>query len=270
MKFGEQRLVRPDVGAGHRWFFRLFGIAEPAHYLHHRYLNRALDRLVHQPPRRVLDAGCGGGDHTVELARRFPEAEILGIDLDAALIARNQDAARRLGLTRVRFVLGDLSRLDGDAFDLIVCIDVLEHIPGQQRALENLARALTPGGLAYFHLPTVRPRPIPFSRWLGEFHAWAEKEHIADELTAAQFVDRVRAAGLIPVEVQPTFAYAAGELANSCFSLPYQNVWYNRIAQLGLAPVCRGLAMLDELPWMGPRYAVKVVARRAAANAPSA
>jgi 2-polyprenyl-3-methyl-5-hydroxy-6-metoxy-1,4-benzoquinol methylase len=262
MKFGEQRTVRPDVGAGHRLFFRLFGVAEPAHYLHHRYLRRALDSLEGKAPRKILDAGCGGGDYTLYLARLFPEATVLGIDIDRSLIARNRESARLLGLERVSFEVADLAGLAGQSFDLIVCIDVLEHIREQRTALANLARALAPGGTAFLHLPTVRPKPVPFSRFLGEFHAWAEDEHIADELTGPQFVERVAGAGLEIDDVRGTFARGAGELANSLFSLPYRNVWYNRLFQLGFAPICRALTLLDELPWMGPRYAVAVVARK--------
>lgn len=267
MKFGEQRTVRPDVGAAHRLFFRLFGVAEPAHYLHHRYLRRSLDRLQDKSPRRILDAGCGGGDYTLYLARRFPEAAVRGIDIDRNLITRNQQAARLLGLERVTFEAADLGALSSESFDLIVCIDVLEHIREQRAALANLAAALAPGGTAFLHLPTRRPRPVPFSRFLSEFHSWAEEEHVAEELTATQFVARVADAGLEIVHVRQTFARGAGELANSLFSMPYRNVWYNRILQLAVAPVCRGLALLDELTWMGPRYAVAVVARKRGALA---
>src|SRR6267143_954674 len=91
--FGEQRLVRSDVGLAHRAAFRVLGVAAPAHYLHHRYLRRALVHLD-SAPRTILDAGCGSGDHSFYLARRFPQAQVLGIDIDGVLIARNRDVAR--------------------------------------------------------------------------------------------------------------------------------------------------------------------------------
>ena len=54
-RFGEQRLLR---GRLERQFFRVFGVPDPAHYLRHRYLARAL-RAFEPRPRRILDAGSG-------------------------------------------------------------------------------------------------------------------------------------------------------------------------------------------------------------------
>src|SRR4051812_836237 len=117
MRFGEQRLVREDVGLAHRSAFRVLGVAEPAHYLHHRYLRRALHR-IDVPATTILDAGCGAGDHTFYLARRFPQAQVLGIDIDAALIARNRNVARALRLPNVSFEVSSVTEPLRGSFDL--------------------------------------------------------------------------------------------------------------------------------------------------------
>ena len=259
--FGEQRLVRSDVGRAHRAAFQVLGVAEPAHYLHHRYLRQALTRLEVSPS-TVLDAGCGSGDHTFYLARRFPEAKVLGIDIDEALIARNREVARRLRLPNAVFEVASVTEPMTEPFDLIVSIDVLEHLAEQQRALRSLHSALAPAGLAFFHIPTARPRPVPFSRYLADFHAWAEEEHVAEDVTAAQFVNLVRRAGFDVLESWPTFGYWTGEMATSLFALPFQNTWRNRVTQLALAPMCRLLVMLDRVGPQRTRYAVAVLLRR--------
>jgi 2-polyprenyl-3-methyl-5-hydroxy-6-metoxy-1,4-benzoquinol methylase len=94
---------------------------------------------------------------------------------------------------------------------------VLEHIPKQLDALSNLRSALRPGGIAFFHIPTVRERPVPFSRWLTGFHAWAEKEHAAEERSAEEFIEIVRSSGLEVVKSCRTFGYFTGELATRAF-----------------------------------------------------
>lgn len=255
--FGIQRLHRP--GTLERLAFRLFGVADPAHWLHFRYFQRALALWPDFSPRRILDAGCGRGDYSVYLAQRFPEAEVVGVDVDAERVAVCQAAADRMGLSNIRYRVEDLTRLDPrEPFDLIVSVDVLEHIVAQQQALEKLAGALAPGGRFFFHIPTVRTRPVPLSARLQEFHQWAEREHVADDLTADQFVERVRRAGFAPSVVWRTFAYRAGELATSLFAMPYANTRLNRLAQVALIPICRGLAMADHRVRTGHHYAVAV------------
>jgi trans-aconitate methyltransferase len=259
--FGIQRLHRS--GTLERFAFRLFGVADPAHWLHFRYFQRALALWPRFSPRRILDAGCGRGDFSVYLAQRFPGAEVVGADVDAERVAVCQAAADRMGLSNVRYRVQDLTRLDPrEQFDLIVSVDVLEHIVDQQMALLNLASALAPGGRFYFHIPTIRTRPVPLSPWLKKFHEWAEREHLADDLTAEQFVERVRQAGLTPAVEWRTFAYRAGELATSLFALPYANTLLNRLAQISLIPVCRVLVMADHRVRTGHHYAVAVAGSR--------
>jgi SAM-dependent methyltransferase len=263
-------LVRSDVGAAARWLYRMMGVADPAHYLHARYCVRALARIVRvgTEPQRILDAGCGRGDYAIYLARRYPAARVLGVDLDATLIARNRDVAARLGVRNVEFAVVDLQAFHPAAeFDLIVSIDVLEHLPQQERALANLAGALRPEGIAFYHIPTVRERPVPFSRYLTGFHAWAEDEHTAPDRTAGEFAELVRASGLELVELRRTFGRWTGELATSLFQLPFADTAGNRILQALLAPACRVLVLLDAVP-QRTRYAVAVTARRPAPARP--
>ena len=260
-RFGEQRLSRPDLGRAHRALYRLMGVGEPAHYLHHLYLKRALDSLGPAfKPLTIFDAGCGSGDHAFYLARRYPLALVLGIDVDRALIERNRETANRLGLGNVTFSVASVEDRISGIFDFIVSIDVLEHLHHQEAALRNLHDALAHGGRAFFHVPTVRPRPVPFSRWLHDFHEWTHEEHVADDLTAEQFEAVTARAGFEVLRTWRTFGYWTGELATSLFALPYRNTPRNRVAQGLLAPACRMLALLDPILRDDTRYAAGVLA----------
>jgi SAM-dependent methyltransferase len=268
--FGEQRLVRSDVSSVHRLLYRIMGVPDPAHYTHHRNLRSALDGVPSFRPKRILDAGSGAGDHTIYLARRYPDADILGVDLDSALVDRANESVRRIGLRNIRFEAADLTAFESPAdFDLIISIDVLEHIPDQPKALRRLAQALRPGGWSYYHIPTVRLRPAPFSNHLDAFHDWAEEEHLAKELTAEEFVHAVRDSGLDVVESRRTFGYWTAEMATSLFALGFRDSAAHRIYQAAVAPVCRMLAIADGIHATGERYAVSVLSQRKAA-APAA
>jgi SAM-dependent methyltransferase len=264
-RFGEQRLHRADVGQAHRALYRLMGVGEPAHYLHHRYLRRALDSLgAGFAPSSILDAGCGSADHSFYLARRYPDARLVGVDINERLIALNRATASVMGLRNVEFRVASVEEPIGETFDLIVSIDVLEHLHRQQRALELLRAALTPIGVAYFHVPTERPRPVPFSRHIQQFHDWAEEEHVADDLTVEEFEAACTRAGFTTTRVWRTFGYWTGEMATSLFAIPFRNTPRNRLAQAILAPFCRALVLLDPILRGDARYAVGLLLRKVA------
>lgn len=263
--FGEQRLVRPEYGAGPRLLQRVLGVADPAHFLHWRYLERALDGWKDLDPKRILDAGCGAGDYSFYLARRYPSAQVLGIDIREDFVERNRDTAQRLGIANARFETHDLANEPfEESFDLMVSIDVLEHVVPQDQAFGNLARALAEGGRAFLHVPVERERPVPFSERLTDFHEWGEEEHLADDLTADEFVAALSQAGFEILESHGTFGYYTGELATSLFTLPFQDTPRNRILQGLLAPPCRLLALADSWGLDKTRYAVAVHATRVA------
>lgn len=262
-EFGEQRLVRSDVSFAHKALFRVMGISDPAHYLHYRYLMMALREIGGTLPTRVLDAGCGNGDYVFFLAKHFPEAQVLGIDIHERQLVQNRAVADQLGLSNARFETDSIPQLNySENFDLVISIDVLEHIDQQDRAFAALATALQPGGHAFYHIPTIRQKPVPFSRYLGGFHTWAQEEHVADDLSADQVRMAVERSGLEVVSLRRTFGYFSGELATSLFALPFANSLRNRILQAFLAPACRVFAAADVLGIESTRYAVAVLARR--------
>lgn len=247
----------------HRLLYRAIGVADPAHYTRHRNLRKALDSLSSFSPATILDAGSGAGDHTLYLARRYPRARVTGIDVDDYLIERSNTSAERLGLTNARFEHGDLTKVSSvEEYDLIISLDVLEHIVNQSSALNRLSNALRPGGWCFYHIPTSRPKPVPFSARLQDFHDWAESEHLAEELTAHEFVRRVGDSGLEIAQSWRTFGYWTAELANSLFALGFRNTLGHRIYQAAVAPACRVLALADGWSQSSPRYAVAVLARR--------
>jgi SAM-dependent methyltransferase len=107
-------------------------------------LGVALDRLP-KSPRRALDLGTGTGKGARVVARRFPETEVLGVDLSPAMI----EQAKRLLPTelggRVRFEVADAAKLPAEdrAFDLVVLLNMIPFF-------EELARVTAPGGRLVF------------------------------------------------------------------------------------------------------------------------
>ena len=110
---------------------------------------RALEQ-VDPSPRRALDLGTGTGMAALAVARRFPGAEVVGVDLADSMI----DAARRK-TDRVRFEVGDASalRFEDGAFDLVTHANMIPFF-------DELARVVAPGGYVVFGFSGGSETPI--------------------------------------------------------------------------------------------------------------
>jgi trans-aconitate 2-methyltransferase len=105
-------------------------------------------------PRRILDLGCGSALSTVELARAFPEAEIVGVDVSADMLAA---AAKRL--PGAVFLHGDAASFDTAGFDLVFANALFHWVPNHLEAIRRIARALPEGGALAFQAPDNEDEP---------------------------------------------------------------------------------------------------------------
>lgn len=107
-------------------------------------------RVGAEKPERVVDLGCGPGHLTAALARRWPTAEVRGVDSSAEMIAA-ADSARYPG---VSFTLADVRDWVPERFpDVITCNAVLQWITGHDGLLVRWAGFLETGGWLAFQLP---------------------------------------------------------------------------------------------------------------------
>jgi SAM-dependent methyltransferase len=124
---------------------------DPAHLAAYE---QALEQ-VEPPPRRALDVGTGTGDGAFAVARRFPHAEVIGIDISEAMIAEAQRKTPQDLAERVRFQLADASALpfEAGAFELVALANMIPFF-------DELARILAPGGFVVFGFSGGSETPI--------------------------------------------------------------------------------------------------------------
>jgi SAM-dependent methyltransferase len=136
----DQRLMKAMLKVDERhWWYRG----------RRRIVRAELDRLPLPAAARVLDAGCGSGRTLQELV---DYGEVSGIELDPDAAA----AAGSRGHGEVR--VGRLEELpwEDGSFDLITCLDVIEHTPDDRLTLAELRRVCKPGGWLLVTVPAYQ------------------------------------------------------------------------------------------------------------------
>ena len=139
-KFGE---------LAHRWWdtqseFR------PLHQINPLRL-RWIDKHVHLDGRRVLDIGCGGGILSDSMA--LAGASVLGIDLasKALKVAQLHALEARTENVEYREISGEALALEmPSSFDVVTCMEMLEHVPDPSSIVQACAALAKPGGWVFF------------------------------------------------------------------------------------------------------------------------
>jgi SAM-dependent methyltransferase len=124
---------------------------------------RFFDLLELAPADHVLDVGCGSGGPALFLARERG-CRVTGVDVNEAGLQAGLTLARQSGLEdRVLFRRVDVREplpFSDQAFDVIVCMDAMCHLPDRRRLLGEWRRVLRPGGRMLYTDPVVVTGPV--------------------------------------------------------------------------------------------------------------
>jgi malonyl-CoA O-methyltransferase len=203
-----------DPTAVKRAFGRAAGTYDAAAALQREIGARMLSRLdvVKVAPLRILDLGCGTGDGTLELAARYPQARVVGVDIALPMVCAARERARRgrslyrrlvepfVGEREAepRFVCAEATRLPlaGVSFDLAWSNLMLQWVNDLPRAFVELRRVLRTGSLLTFTTfgpDTLKELRGAFARVDGATHVsrFVDMHDIGDMLVHAGFADPV-------------------------------------------------------------------------------
>ncbi|MEN3037623.1 MAG: methyltransferase domain-containing protein [Candidatus Kryptonium sp.] len=103
----------------------------------------------------VLDAGCGFGQYSYFIAKKFKNSEVLGVDINERRIKDCEKFARTEKIENLKFEIADLTKLNfAEKFDLILAIDVMEHIEDDEEVFKNFYKAMKKNGLLIISTPS--------------------------------------------------------------------------------------------------------------------
>ncbi|MBC8321053.1 MAG: class I SAM-dependent methyltransferase [Bacteroidetes bacterium] len=108
-----------------------------------------------QGKQNILDAGSGFGQYDYYLATRNRNWQITGLDLKQEQVDDCNNFFGKTGLTNASFQFGDLTKLNEyEKYDLVLCVDVMEHIEEDELVLKNFYKALKDGGMLLISTPS--------------------------------------------------------------------------------------------------------------------
>ena len=174
-KLDEYIKLRPLIKIG-KLYIRMFGISGNGAYLRSVYFRKCLkdNKLEFKS---VLDAGCGSGDYSFYLAKKYPNAIIDACDFDEDKININKNILNETETTNINFLKLNLIELsEHKKYDMIFSIDVLEHIEDDSTVIKNFYNSLKMGEFLIIHTPQKKQRHILKN------YAWKEKcpDHVRE------------------------------------------------------------------------------------------
>jgi 2-polyprenyl-3-methyl-5-hydroxy-6-metoxy-1,4-benzoquinol methylase len=140
----------------------------------------------------VLDAGAGFGQYTYWLHARNPERKILSVDVKEEQVADCNNFFSSIGATNVKFEMQDLTKfVKPDSFDLVVCVDVMEHILEDVQVFKNFYSSMRSGAMLIISTPSDQGG----SDVHGEEESSFIEEHVRDGYNINEICQKLKMAG---------------------------------------------------------------------------
>jgi trans-aconitate 2-methyltransferase len=128
-----------------------------------------LAQVAVEGPRRVFDLGCGPGNSTELLVARYPDAEVVGVDSSADMLARARER-----LPRCKFIQANLAAWEpADCPDVLFSNAAFQWVPNHQPVLRRLVQTLRPGGIFAAQIGDIGgARPLALMQEIAEREPW--------------------------------------------------------------------------------------------------
>jgi len=151
--------VRKFEDLAHRWW-DVDSEFKPLHDINPLRLNY-IDERAHLAGKKVLDVGCGGGILSESMALRG--AKVKGIDMgDAPLsVAELHSLETGVEIDYQKIPVEELAETEAETYDVVTCLEMLEHVPDPASIIAACARLVKPNGKVFFS--TINRNPKAFA-----------------------------------------------------------------------------------------------------------
>ncbi len=177
------------------------------------YVHRELKSFARQNKNssiiHVLDAGSGFGQYSWYMARKFRRWNILGVDVKEEEIEQSQLFFKKAKLNNCSFEVKDLtSYISPDKFNLILSVDVMEHIEEDQKVFDNFYKSLKKNGLLIISTPSDQGGSDINHEGDESFIS----EHVRDGYSSVEIKEKLENSGFKDIKTKYSYG-KAGSLA---------------------------------------------------------
>jgi SAM-dependent methyltransferase len=224
-----------------RWYIRLLGVPIVGLRIRARNVFSLIPK--NRQYREILDAGSGLGVFSFQLARLFPASSVTGVDVLKDEVESAEHIRKKAGIENVRFKVADLVSIpDSNRFDLVLCIDILEHIQDDAAAIRGIYRALAPEGLLVLHVPALYRR---YPVWKKSLNFDVET-HVRKGYELQEIQDKIRDANFTLLESGYTYGFLETLANNLSYMITRARMENKHLYALAFP-------FLNVLSWLGAR-----------------
>jgi SAM-dependent methyltransferase len=142
-------------GAVKRLLGLFFGEPHFGYWLRFNYIRQFLNKKKETEPYNIIDVGTAQGQTAIWLAEHFPKSNITSIEINPSRVENAERLIGQIGLQNITIVNKDILNFDqSKKYHLIICSDVLEHIPLWQKAVDKMIDLLEKDGEIFIHVPS--------------------------------------------------------------------------------------------------------------------
>lgn len=154
-------------------------------------------------PANIVDAGSGFGQYVYHLSKKFSQASITGLDIKQEQVDDCNSFFSSIGKSeQVSFEVADLTTLEAsEEYDLILSVDVMEHIEDDRTVFNRFYKGLKPGGVLLISTPSDQGGSDVHHDHEDSFI----DEHVRDGYGVGEIEDKLRGAGFSDIHVK--FSY---------------------------------------------------------------
>jgi SAM-dependent methyltransferase len=187
------------------------------------HIRSELRKLNRSGVKNILDAGSGFGQYSFWMSKKFSQADILAVDVKEEQVADCNAFFNRIGKGQVKFEVGDLvTFVQPEKFDLVLCVDVMEHIEEDVQVLTNYCNSLKTGGMLLISTPS--------NMGGSDVHDDGEtsfiEEHVRDGYGIDEIEEKCKRAGFSKVEAR--YSYGAPGKISWKLSMKYPMLLLNK------------------------------------------
>lgn len=185
-------------------FFRMLDIL----LLRAWYIHRAVKEFSRKDRTgeniRILDAGSGLGQYSWYMANKNPNWKITAVDIKSEEVASCKDFFDRQNKKNVHFLNADLTKyVDPGAFNMILSVDVMEHIEDDEKVFANFFSSLKPGGMVLLSTPSDQGGSDVHTHGDTSFI----EEHVRDGYALDEMNKKLQKAGFQKINIQYSYSW---------------------------------------------------------------